>query len=454
MSRCSCWTAAAGCRRGTRARRAATGYAADEIVGAPFARFYVPEDVEAARPQRALAAAERDGRYEEEGWRVRKDGSRFWAALTLTTLCDGAETPVGYAVVSRDRTDERVTGPFRLAVEAAPAGMIMVDDAGRIVMANAHVEKIFGYARKELIGHPVREARARAPANRPSPVRRCPPRPLRTAQGRHGGSDRAGPELSPDRRGSLRAQLGGRPVGEQARRGGTGSAAGRGPRPALRARTARSGAHGGARGRPEGARRPPPGGAPPRQEQPPADLELHQHAGPRDRSHASREALEDCRTRVQAIALIHEKLQHSQDYTWLPFSEFARDLARDVFNVAGVSRDKVSLELAVEHVTLAVDQAIPCGLILNELITNAVRHAFPEGRAGTVRVELAPAEGGLRLVVSDDGIGLAGGSRYRQVPLPGSPDRADAGEAAGRPSRGRRGGGDALPHHGPRRGIE
>ena len=145
----------------------ATGYAADEIVGAPFARFYVPEDVQAARPQRALAAAERDGRYEEEGWRVRKDGSRFWAALTLTTLCDGAETPVGYAVVSRDRTDERVTGPFRLAVEAAPAGMIMVDDAGRIVMANAHVEKIFGYARQELLGHPferlVRERRRIGP---------------------------------------------------------------------------------------------------------------------------------------------------------------------------------------------------------------------------------------------------------------------------------------------------
>ena len=82
-----------------------------------------------------------------------------------------------------------------------------------------------------------------------------------------------------------------------------------------------------------------------------------------------------------------------------------------------MSRDKVSLELAVEHVTLAVDKAIPCGLILNELITNAVRHAFPEGRAGTVRVELAPAgAGGVRLAVSDDGIGLAEGFDIARSP--------------------------------------
>jgi len=124
---------------------------------------------------------------------------------------------------------------------------------------------------------------------------------------------------------------------------------------------------------------------------------------------ASRDALEECRTRIQTIALIHEKLNQSQDFARLPFSEYARDLARDIFKAACVSPCRISLELAVEPVALAVDKATPCGLILNELITNALRHAFPDGRAGTVRVELAPAGAGLRLSVRDDGIGLPEG---------------------------------------------
>jgi two-component sensor histidine kinase len=124
---------------------------------------------------------------------------------------------------------------------------------------------------------------------------------------------------------------------------------------------------------------------------------------------ASRDALEECRTRVQTIALIHQKLNQSRNFARLPFSDYARDLARDIFEAACVSPYRISLDLAVEPVALAVDKATPCGLLLNELITNALRHAFPDGRAGTVRVELAPAGAGLRLSVSDDGIGLPDG---------------------------------------------
>src|SRR4029450_3383014 len=82
---------------------------------------------------------------------------------------------------------------------------------------------------------------------------------------------------------------------------------------------------------------------------------------------ASRHALEECRTRIQTIALIHEKLNQSQDVARLPFSEYARDLARALFKAACVS-PWISLELAVEPVALPVDKATPCGLILNELI--------------------------------------------------------------------------------------
>jgi two-component sensor histidine kinase len=124
---------------------------------------------------------------------------------------------------------------------------------------------------------------------------------------------------------------------------------------------------------------------------------------------AGRDALEECRTRVQTIALIHEKLNQSQQFARIRFSEYVRDLAHDIFNVTCVSPDRISLELAVETVALPVDKATRCGLLLNELITNALRHAFPGGRAGTVRVEVSSVGTGVRLAVRDDGIGLPPG---------------------------------------------
>lgn len=129
---------------------------------------------------------------------------------------------------------------------------------------------------------------------------------------------------------------------------------------------------------------------------------------------ANRDALEECQTRVQAIALIHEKLYQSKDYSLVPFSEYARSLASNVFHATGVSPASVSLELAIADLALAVDRAIPCGLVLNELITNALKHAFKDGRQGTIRVELSKLDQGrLRLTVKDDGVGLPRGFEIR-----------------------------------------
>ncbi len=125
---------------------------------------------------------------------------------------------------------------------------------------------------------------------------------------------------------------------------------------------------------------------------------------------SGRDALEECQARVQTIALIHQKLYQSRNYAGVPFSEYARGLAANVFHATGISPTDISLYLAIEDLTLAVDKAIPCGLVLNELITNALKHAFPNGRHGTIRVELCMLEGGrLRLAVKDDGVGLPAG---------------------------------------------
>jgi PAS domain S-box-containing protein len=131
------------------------------------------------------------------------------------------------------------------------------------------------------------------------------------------------------------------------------------------------------------------------------NLQVRKLSGEGDRA-----ALEECRTRVQAIALIHEQLYQSRDYANVPFSEYTRHLVRNVFRTLQISPDRIQLELAIEDVAVPVDKAIPCGLLLNELITNALKHAFKDGRAGTIRVELARHAGAIRMVVADDGVGL------------------------------------------------
>jgi two-component sensor histidine kinase/integral membrane sensor domain MASE1 len=132
-------------------------------------------------------------------------------------------------------------------------------------------------------------------------------------------------------------------------------------------------------------------------------LSLHARQLPDDRQ---RDVFLECKARVQSIALVHEKLYQSRDYARVPFGDYTRSLASSVFHAVGTSA-RINLELDVGAVAIAIDRAIPCGLILNELITNALKHGFPGGRAGTIRVELATRPGGsVRLAVSDDGVGL------------------------------------------------
>ena len=85
------------------------GYAAEEIVGQHFSRFYTPEDRTDGRPLRLLGLAAKHGRIEDEGWRVRKDGTRFWADVILTALRDEQGTPYAYAKITRDLTERRAS---------------------------------------------------------------------------------------------------------------------------------------------------------------------------------------------------------------------------------------------------------------------------------------------------------------------------------------------------------
>ena len=111
--------------------------------------------------------------------------------------------------------------------------------------------------------------------------------------------------------------------------------------------------------------------------------------------------------RVQAMAMIHERLYGQEDVERLDFEDYVEGLAQDLFFAYGVEAGAVHLQLNLNPVSLELNQAIPCGLILNELLTNSLKYAFPEGKTGQISVDLTSTpDKHIRLSVSDNGIGL------------------------------------------------
>lgn len=406
------------------------GYRREQVIGKHFSQFYTAEDIGAGVPGRELEIARTAGRYDGKGWHVRNDGSRFFAEVTISAVRDAEGTLLGFTNTTRDTTDSmRAHEQLRLALEGAPIGMILVDSSGVIVLLNTEIEKLFGYSRAELLGQkmellvPLRyrdihgQHRAAFFGN---------PRARRMGEGRDLHALRKDGAEVPVEIGLTPIQttagdcvlasvvdITQRKRAEQERETFL-----------TRLHEFNSELETQVHDRTAAL-------AKSLKEREVLLQEVHHRVknnlqvisslinmqmrkivDPEDRA-----SLEECQTRVQAIALIHEKLYQSSDYACVPFSEYVSSLAANVFHTLGVSSSAVSLALDIDNIALAVDKAIPCGLILNELITNALKHAFPGERSGALRVELKrPSGSRLRLCVADDGVGISPGSDLRDSP--------------------------------------
>lgn len=308
---------------------------------------------------------------------------------------------------------------FRQVIEAAPTGMLMIDAEGKIVLVNSQIEKLFGYPRQELTGQsvemlvPSRYRRGHAiyrrdhfgsPRARPMGMGRdlfalrqdgaeipieIGLNPLHTSQGEFVLSsviDITERKRTEQEKSELLLQL--QTLNAQLEQ-----------RVAQRTSDLSTAL----------------------KEREVLLQEIHhrvknnlqvisslinvQLSSLTDRSNA--QALEDCRARVAAIALIHEKLYQSRDYAQVPFSEYARSLVRSVFATSDLRNSTIKLDLAIDELSLSVEAAVPCGLILNELVTNALKHAFKNRASGTIAVWLRIVDSDqVRLTVKDDGVGF------------------------------------------------
>jgi PAS domain S-box-containing protein len=118
--------------------------------------------------------------------------------------------------------------------------------------------------------------------------------------------------------------------------------------------------------------------------------------------------LRDSRDRIRSMSFIHESLYQNKDFSSIDLADYMEGLSRNLMMSYSLT-GKVALETDLERVDLVLDQAIPCGLILNELISNALKHAFPDGRAGTVTIGLKQEGNKVCISLSDNGAGLAPG---------------------------------------------
>jgi PAS domain S-box-containing protein len=141
------------------------GYRPEEVIGKEISIFYTPEDLAGGKPRALLAAAVAHGRVEDEGWRVRKDGSRFWADVVITPVLDPAGQMQGYVKVTRDLTARKqAEDRLRRSEESLQAtlysigdGVLATDEQARVTRVNPVAERLTGWPEAEAIGRPVEE---------------------------------------------------------------------------------------------------------------------------------------------------------------------------------------------------------------------------------------------------------------------------------------------------------
>jgi two-component system, sensor histidine kinase PdtaS len=297
---------------------------------------------------------------------------------------------------SIERALEESEARFRRVVEAAPSAMVMIGGAGQIEMVNAQAERVFGYSRDEMLGQPVEmltpeRFRDHHPALRGAFFGDPQSRPMGAGRDlyalRKDGSEfpvEIGLNPIETEEGTMVlsaiVDISDRKHKEERIQA------------ALREKDILLG-------------------------------EIHHRVknnlqvihsllelqSSKIEDAAALRLLRESQNRIKSMALIHQTLYQSKDFALVDFGAFLDTLAPSLVASYSVDSGRVGLSIEAADVSLPIDAAIPCGLIVNELISNALKHAFPPGTSGRIDIVLArEADGRVLLSVSDDGVGIPG----------------------------------------------
>jgi PAS domain S-box-containing protein len=379
------------------------GYSPEEIIGRNFSCLFTAEDRRGDKPAQLLKTADSTGRLANEVWQVRRSGDRFRALVVVDVVRDHDAQCVGFAKLTRDLTEQRRGDEalrrseerFRRVVEATPNAMVMIDQAGRIAMVNAQTERVFGYSRTELLGQSVEmlvpeRFRGHHPELRAAFFSDPQTRPMGIGRDLY-GLRKDGTEFS--------VEIGLNPIETDE---GTMVLS--------------------------------------------AILDISYRKQEESRIHASLKEkdillgeihhrvknnlqivdsllglqsgaiqdtgiqgiLRESQNRIKSMALIHQILYQSSDFAKMDFRNFLDSLIPSLASSYGADPDHIAISVNAAEVRLPLNMAIPCGLMVNELVSNALKHGFPGTRHGAIRVELSKAsDGQVLLSVEDDGVGIS-----------------------------------------------
>jgi two-component sensor histidine kinase len=125
--------------------------------------------------------------------------------------------------------------------------------------------------------------------------------------------------------------------------------------------------------------------------------------------------LKECQSRIKSMAFIHELLYQNKDFNKIDFSEYVLVLAKNLIHSFGALDNRIKYKFEIDPVLLSLDTSIPCGLIVNELLTNALKYAFPNNKGGFIFVSLKRDSVGVKLTIKDNGVGLPPGLDYQNT---------------------------------------
>jgi PAS domain S-box-containing protein len=419
------------------------GYAAEEILGRNYSLFFLPEDAEAGEPARELEEASREGRYEVEAWRLRKDGTKFWAMIALTAIRGPQGELLGFAKVTRDMTARKSAEESlrarnaelernRIILEHVREYAIFTLDANGLINSwGPGARNVIQYRAEEVIG------RHYSMAFTPEEIEAGAPRQEMEEAEHNGSCETESWRVRSD--GSLFWSIGTlSAVRDEARKltGFIRVARDMTPHKQLQDAQTRLASELEERvqkrtmqleaNMEELRRKNAEVEAAARiiarelQEKEVLFREIHHRVKNNLQvvqsllkmqvralpAGEARAAIEATILRVRSMATVHERLYQMPNLADLPLAEFLRDIFNGVIAAYSLHSGRIKFHLNAEEIRLNLETAVPFGLLANELLSNSLKHGFPDGKKGTISVSAHREGGAVRVVIQDNGIGL------------------------------------------------